>query len=243
MANEKRKRQEWIGGLVEDNPLTAGDTLLTSAGLAAITGGVASTEHMAIILDPDGVDGAPEIAYITALTAGTGATGATGLARGKEGTTAREHKKDTPWVHGPTVEDETAVYVVGSDSAGSAVNPMPTVETLVESLTVTLPASTCPKWAVVSASVEHNDPSAARRFHVFLDSVQRWPSSASGEESKRESETASDGYTWHVGAVGLAIPGDAAAHTIEIRWEAQSNTNSTTPLRRWMEVLVLPRVN
>jgi hypothetical protein len=102
VANELRKYQNFVGGLVEDNPLTSGATTLTSAGLAAITNGVGSTEHMAIILDPDGLYGAPEVAHITALTAA--ATSAT-IARGREGTIAREHLRDIPWVHGPTIAD------------------------------------------------------------------------------------------------------------------------------------------
>jgi hypothetical protein len=57
---------------------------------------------MAIVLDPDGLAGAPEIAWITALTAGMGSGT---IARGKEGTTAREHARDIPWVHSPVVAD------------------------------------------------------------------------------------------------------------------------------------------
>lgn len=102
MANELRKYHAFVGGLIEDNPLTSGATTLTSAGLAAIVGGVASTEHMAIVLDPDGLNGAPEIAWITALTAGTGSGT---IARGKEGTTAREHNRDISWVHATTHTD------------------------------------------------------------------------------------------------------------------------------------------
>lgn len=105
MANELRKRQLSIGGLVEDNPLSAAATLLTSAGLAAISSGVASTEHMAIVLDPDGIDGAPEVAYLLDVTNGASVTGAAGLSRGQEGTTARAHVAGTPWVHAPTLRD------------------------------------------------------------------------------------------------------------------------------------------
>lgn len=105
MANEIRQRQLGIGGLVEDNPLTASATLLTSAGLASITGGVDSSHHMPVILDPDGAAGPPEVAYITSLTAGLGATGATGFARGQENTSARQHLAGTPWIHAPTLID------------------------------------------------------------------------------------------------------------------------------------------
>lgn len=102
MANEKRKRQAFIGGLVEDNPLLVGGLTLTSASLAAIAGGVGSTEHMAVVIDPDGYAGAPEVAYITALTAGAGSAT---IARGQEGTSARQHERDTPWLHGATPRD------------------------------------------------------------------------------------------------------------------------------------------
>ncbi len=101
MANEKRLRAGFLGGLVEDNPLAAATTTLTSGGLAAAPV-VDSTNHLAIVLDPDGLFGAPEIAYITAHTAA--AVTAT-VARGQEGTTARDHQRDMPWLHGPTTRD------------------------------------------------------------------------------------------------------------------------------------------
>lgn len=110
MANERRKRQAFLGGLVEDNPLLINAVALNSAALAAIVGGVGSTEHVAVMIDPDGFGGAPEIAYITALTAG--ATSCT-IARGQEGTSARQHERDTVWLHGPTPKD--------ADGAGGGV--------------------------------------------------------------------------------------------------------------------------
>lgn len=102
MANELRKRQIAIGGLVEDNPLTLGATTLTSAGLAAVTGGVTSTEYMPIVLDPDRIDGAPEVVYVTALTGGAGSGT---IVRACEGTTARQHVVNTKWVHAATPVD------------------------------------------------------------------------------------------------------------------------------------------
>lgn len=126
MANELRKRQVGVGGLIEDAPLASGATLLTSAGLAAITGGVGSTEHFPITINPDGDC---EIAYITDLTAGNGATGATGLLRGQEGTTPQDWPQDTPWLHAPTLRDiETGSligftqYRAGSDTLISTTN-------------------------------------------------------------------------------------------------------------------------
>ena len=107
MANEIRTRQNFLGGLIEDNPLSSGATTLTSTALAAMSA-VGSTQHMPITLDPDGVGGDPEIVWITAHTAG--ATTAT-ISRAQEGTTARAHNRDTPWVHGPTALDVTPTVV------------------------------------------------------------------------------------------------------------------------------------
>jgi hypothetical protein len=101
VSNELRVRTNFLGGLTEDNPLSSVATTLTSAGLAALPA-IGSTQHLPIILDPDGVGGNPEIAYITAHTAL--ATTAT-VTRGQEGTIARAHDRDTPWLHGPTVKD------------------------------------------------------------------------------------------------------------------------------------------
>lgn len=102
MANELRRRQVGIGGLVENNPLASGGTTLDSASLAAITGGVSSTEYMAIVIDPDGDGGTPEIVWVTALTASDDSAT---IVRGCEGTSARQHELGTPWVHAPTPFD------------------------------------------------------------------------------------------------------------------------------------------
>lgn len=101
MANELRVRSGFLGGLIEDNPLTAVATTLTSASLASAPT-IGSTQHMALVLDPDGFAGAPEIVYITAHSAA--ATTAT-ILRAQEGTTARQHDRDMAWVHSVTVKD------------------------------------------------------------------------------------------------------------------------------------------
>lgn len=101
MPNELIVRQDGIGGLIEDNPLTAAATTLTSAGLAALQV-IGTTNFAWVILDPDGEDGAPEHVKITAHTAG--ATTAT-ILRGQNGTTAREHLAGVRWVHGPVAAD------------------------------------------------------------------------------------------------------------------------------------------
>ena len=106
MANELRTRTNFVGGLVEDNPLTNVATTLTSAGLAALPV-IDTTNHAAIILDPDGIHGAPEIVWVTAHSASS--TTAT-ILRAQESTSARQHLRDTYWVHTATVRDFAPVY-------------------------------------------------------------------------------------------------------------------------------------
>ncbi len=101
MANEKRSRTNFIGGLIEDNPLTNAAVLLTSTALASLPL-INATNHAVIILDPDGVGGFPEIIYVTAHAAA--ATTAT-ILRAQEGTVARSHLRDIPWIHGATIKD------------------------------------------------------------------------------------------------------------------------------------------
>ena len=107
MPNEIRTRSNFVGGLIENTPLTSGGTTLTSAGLANLPA-ISATEHAALILDPDGIAGNSEIVWVTAHTAfSTTAT----ILRAQEGTTARAHNQDMPWVHTATVRDYEPIYV------------------------------------------------------------------------------------------------------------------------------------
>lgn len=228
MANEKRVRQNFIGGLVDTADLAAAGTTLYSAALAAITTTIDSTNHMPITLDPDGIYGAPEIAYITALTVGS--TSCT-LLRGQEGTTARQHLMDTPWVHGPTVRDYGAAgrvawaQHVGTIAAGSAT----TVDLCTDAdVTVTAQAGDILMVGIAArAGTEAND--------VFLDAQTR----VSGAGVNRVSGQYSGMSGWSVlssfGApVGAAYPyrvqaGDVSAGKVTLRM--QYITATATPTR------------
>jgi hypothetical protein len=101
-------RQNFLSGVVDDNPLGSGATTLTSSALAGLVA-VGSTQHLALILDPGASAGAPEIVYVTAHTAS--ATTAT-ILRAQEGTSARSHAQNIQWIHGPTKQDFAAPPVV-----------------------------------------------------------------------------------------------------------------------------------
>lgn len=150
MANAKRIRALAVGGLVEDNPLAAGGVTLNSAGLAAMPA-IASTEHAAITFDPDGLFGDPEVSWITAHTAA--ATSAT-ILRGQEGTTARQHDRDVPWVHGPTPAgdfDRAGLLAVVAYDPGSSTGLSTTSTTYVDvsAANLVLPFSAPPSGKVL----------------------------------------------------------------------------------------------
>lgn len=97
-----RLRVNFVGGMIEDDPLSLIATTLTSQALAALPQVVAGQEYITIILDSDGQYGEPEIVWITEHA--TLADTAT-IEREKEGSTAREHNSDTYWIHAPTADD------------------------------------------------------------------------------------------------------------------------------------------
>jgi len=96
-----RKRAAGINGTITNNPLAIGGTSLSSAELASLPE-VVSPDIMAIVLDPAGTAGDPEIVHVTAHT--SSATTAT-ISRAEEGTTARQHASGVAWLHGPTTHD------------------------------------------------------------------------------------------------------------------------------------------
>ena len=152
MANELRTRTNFVGGLVEDNPLTNVATTLTSAGLAALPV-IDTTNHAALILDPDGIHGAPEIVWVTAHSASS--TTAT-ILRAQESTSARQHLRDTYWVHTATVRDFEGAFV------GTKVT---------FSVTQSIPSAT---WTVVNFDTESYDTSnwhdnAVNNSRITLD--------------------------------------------------------------------------
>lgn len=105
MANEQRVFYAGFSGTILDNPLSAGATTLTSAALVNFPT-ITSAQYVAITLDPLGVAGIPEIAYMTAHT--NGVNTAT-IVRGQEtvyGTSAgRSHAQGIRWSHALTAFD------------------------------------------------------------------------------------------------------------------------------------------
>jgi len=97
-----RKRYDFHSGTITDNPLLIGAVTMNSANLASVPAIVSGVDYIAIILDPSGTAGDPEIVWMTAHTAA--ATSGT-IARSQESTVAREHLLAVNWIHGPTALD------------------------------------------------------------------------------------------------------------------------------------------
>lgn len=128
-------------GTVSDNPLTSGATTINSAAfefLPAVTG----SDIMWITLDPDAVNGAPEIVKVTAHTAS--ATSVT-VVRAQQSTTARAHPQNTVWKHAVTKTDLDAFLpaavaplgTVGYSETTSDQGPITTTNVALTGLSVT----------------------------------------------------------------------------------------------------------
>lgn len=104
-----RIRTNNVFGTVSDNPLTNVATTLNSAGLANLAA-ISGSDEALITLDPNRVNGAPEIVRVTAHTGS--ATSAT-IVRGRFGTAARQHAQGTEWEHAPVANATPAAGTIG----------------------------------------------------------------------------------------------------------------------------------
>lgn len=108
-----RLRANFEVGTITNNPLASGATTINSTSFSTLPV-VSSPDLMAITLDPEGVNGIPEIVHI--IDHASAATSVT-VVRGQEATVAREHPADTEWVNALTAEDIDDLY----DTVDSAV--------------------------------------------------------------------------------------------------------------------------
>ena len=100
-----RLRSDFKNGTITDNPLTNVATTINSAAFANLPT-VTAPDELTLVLDPTASAGAPEIVRVTAHTAS--ATSVT-VARGQEGTAARQHASGMTWRHTGTSSDFVTV--------------------------------------------------------------------------------------------------------------------------------------
>ena len=91
----------FMSGTVTDNPLLLLSTIVNSAGFASLPT-VAGSDFMWLTLDPEGVNGLPEIVKVTAH--GAAATVVT-VVRAQQSTAARIHPVSSTWAHAVTSTD------------------------------------------------------------------------------------------------------------------------------------------
>lgn len=181
-----RVRSDNTFGTTTNAPLLVGGTTLNSAGLANL-GVVASPDIAVITLDPNRVNGAPEIVYVTAHTGA--ATSAT-ILRGQEGTAAREHPVGTFWVHGATGLDFAGRGVVlrraALQSIPDAVVTAVSWDTedfdsdgfiAVTATTITVPAG-LGGWYAISAVAFGTGVATTRAFLDIVAATRIWRTSA-----------------------------------------------------------------
>lgn len=106
--------QAFLSGVVANNPLATGGTSLSATALANMPV-VASPNCMWITLDPNGVNGLPEMVQVIAHTASaTTCTIVRGQQTSNGGNAAHAHIQNTPWVVAQTPADTARVAQFGS---------------------------------------------------------------------------------------------------------------------------------
>ncbi|HKZ20299.1 MAG TPA: hypothetical protein VJQ57_09330 [Acidimicrobiia bacterium] len=93
--------QNLMSGTTTTNPLLIGGTTVDAANFANLDV-VSAPDYMWLVLDPEGLSGAPEIVKITTHTSSNTACTIT---RAQQGTTARQHASGTAWVTAVTEDD------------------------------------------------------------------------------------------------------------------------------------------
>jgi hypothetical protein len=126
------------------------------------------------------------------------------------------------------------IYWSGSQS-DLVVATTPGSATAVDSMSITIPASTSPRMAIIQASVWFI-ATHTNRFLISLDgTMQDGSQSMTGHASGGDSSN----YDWNLANFLITIPGDNAAHTITIQYDAVDATTQTTFKARSMSIMLL----
>lgn len=229
MANDIRTRFDAkkgiLGALLSDSGTTI--TFDEDPGFPTLD----ATQYVPLILDPGDGD-LLEIAYLTAFTA-TETTGT--ILRARENTTGQEHASGATWVHGPTPVDFGSAHLYWSaEAADLIVDPMPSGDTLVDGLSITLPASSKARMAFVSADCEFTG-GHTNRFDIYIDG-----SAIPGNRNRTANVAGGNNiYDTQFSQVPVAVPGDSASHTIEVRWNASDSLAAVTLKGRSITIMTV----
>lgn len=142
-------------------------------------------------------------------------------------------------IQGPKGDPGYFEVAYAGSTTDNTVNPMPTAATTVDSMSVQV-GSDVPLIAVVTAFVSGttDTSNSNRRFGIYLDGTLQFPFHAIGSQSQyNDDNIPANGWSWTASAT-IAIPGDAAGHTIDVRGQAKDDTNSTTYKNRSLGVVV-----
>lgn len=108
----------FLAGTITDNPLSNVATTINSANFANLPV-VSGSDIMYLVLDPDAVDGAPEIVTVTAHTASSTSVTVT---RETQSTTKRQHASGTTWRAAFTKADADQLAAIIADGAIDTAN-------------------------------------------------------------------------------------------------------------------------
>lgn len=121
-----RIRENFLRGHLGSSLTDSGTTLTADILLEFPT--VQDGDVMAVVIDPAGYDGDPEIVWITAHTGGATPADTATIERGKEGTVARAHDAGVTIIHAPTTADFSRANQISSPLTGNPYTEAPVFE-------------------------------------------------------------------------------------------------------------------
>lgn len=109
-----RLRKNFARGMLTVDLLADSEKLI-SDGLTFLPV-ISGTDYMTAVIDPSAKFGMPEVVYITSHAAGAKEAV---IARGKEGSTPRQHRGGVAWVNAPLASDFATSEQVQADDTST----------------------------------------------------------------------------------------------------------------------------
>lgn len=120
----------------------------------------------------------------------------------------------------------------------TVVNPTPVAATSV--ISVAIPAAAVARTFAVSGMLTWNSGTHGMRGAIMVDGAVVWPVLTPAANSQINGIATGDGaYLLTFAGVLIDIPGDSAAHTIELAWAAQASTAGVTLQERAIIAIVV----
>ncbi len=121
------------------------------------------------------------------------------------------------------------------NSVSATSGTMPTTDTLVPGMTLSIPSAAQDRVAMLDYTVLFSG-THTNRFSIYLDGVRAHPT---GSTLGLTGQTAGSSNIYDAKAAGIRIPlAGGSDHTIEVRWQSANNTDAVTMVDRAMSATI-----